>query len=262
MKLSFGILLFPMILILSGCAITNYGATRNKTGPDAGIERRRVEEYFVSSGVERYFLPEVPSWANFSEDARCRRKTSIKFFNMEFLRSSLNLSYEQSIQLQLMFNNKVQKAKEEKGITHIPFASEEEIFYQVNDRIQAGIRIFRRPTYKQVNIIWIDPYLKKLASLRSLMKKSEMYKGHPIFVSLCLTFKEMSTWMQENGFNHQNIRKISYELLTPYTKEGKLDTTYHMNFDELLKNKKRYFYVKKGWNKPALFDGNYRLRKP
>lgn len=260
MKLSFGISSISLLLMLSGCAITNPGATGNKAGPDAGIERRRVEEYFVSSGVERYFLPEIPYWANFSEDARCRRKTSIKFFNMEFLRSSLNLSYEESIQLQLMFNDEVQKVKTEKGITHIPFASEEEIFYKVNDRIQAGIRVFRKPTYKRVNIIWIDPYINNVAALHKLMNNPEMFKGHPIFVSLCFTFKEMSTWMQENKFDHQNIRKISYELLTPYTEEGKLDTTYHMNFDEILKNKKIYFYVKKGWNKPALFDGNYTLR--
>lgn len=261
MKLSFGILILPIFLILSGCAIRNSGTRGSKVGPDAGIERRRVEEYFVSSGVERYFLPEIPNWANFSEDARCRRKTSIKFFNMEFLRASLNLSYEESIQLQLMFNDEVQKVKAEKNIIHIPFENEEEIFYQVNERIQAGIRAFRKPTFKRVNIIWIDPYFNNIASLRSLMKRSEMYKGHPIFVSLCLTSKEMGIWMKKNSFDNQNIRKISYELLTPYTVKGKLDTTYHMNFDELLRHKKIYFYIKKGWNKPALFDGHYKLRR-
>ncbi len=261
MKLCFGILLLPLLIYISSCAVTNSGARGNKAGPDAGFERRRVEEYFVSSGVERYFLPEVPYWANFSEEARCRRKTSIKFFNMEALRSSLRLTYEESIQLQLMFNDEVQKVKAEKQIAHIPFENEEEIFYQVSDRIQAGIRVFRKPTFKRVNVIWIDPYLGNLSALRELMNKSEMYQGHPIFVSLCFTFKEMAEWMKEHNFDQQNIRKISYELLTPYTEEGKLDTTYHLNFDEILKHKKVYIYVNKNWSAPELFDGDFQLKK-
>ncbi len=261
MNFRIGIILLPLLFYISSCAITNSGESGRNAGPDAGFERRRVEEYFVSSGVERYFLPEVPYWANISEDARCRRMTSIKFFNMESLRSSLHLSYEESIQLQLMFNDEVQKVKKEKGIVHIPFESEEDIFYQVSDRVQAGIRVFRKPTFKRVNIVWIDPYLEDPLKLNSAMKQPEMYKGHPVFLSLCFTFKEMAAWMMKNGFDQQNIRKISYELITPYTQDGKLDTSYHLNFDELLKNKNTYIYIKKDWSAPALFDGSFKLRK-
>ncbi len=258
MKFSRKIIIFSFIyLLLSSCAITT--RSKNSAGADAGFGRRRVEEYFVSSGVERYFLPEVPYWANFSEEARCRRKTPIKFFAMDALRSSLRLDYEESIQLQLMFNDEVQKIKTEKQIAHIPFENEEEIFYKVSDRIQAGIRVFRKPNFKRVNVIWIDPYTHNPESLKDVLGRSDMYSGHPIFLSLCLTFQEMAQWMETHGFDQQNIRKIPYELLTPYTLDGVLDTSYHMNFDEILKDKKVFLYVKKGWTKPSLFDGKFDL---
>ncbi len=253
--------MLAFMAVSASCTLIPKSSNPKNLGSAAGFERRRVEEYFVSSGVERYFLPEVPSWANFSEAARCRRKTSIKFFNMDALRSSLRLDYEESIQLQLMFNDEIQKIKEKNQISHIPFENEEETFYQVSDRIQAGIRVFRKPNFKRVNVVWVDSYLENIAELKKTLTNPDMYKGHPVFVSLCMTFHEMGQWMSDHDFDQRNIRKISYELLTPYNKDGQIDTAYHLNFDEILKNKNIYIYVKKSWAIPSLFDGKFKLVK-
>jgi len=255
------IFLLLFSIVESGCSFQSYKGTASKKRDDNGLKRRRVEEYFVSSGVQRYFLPEIPYWANFSEQARCRRKTSIKYFNMDSLRSSLHLDYEQSIQLQLMYNDEVQRIKTDKQIAHIPLENEEEIFYQVSDRIQAGIRVFRRPKFKRVNVVWVDPFVDNIKGLQVVMQRPDMYQGHPIFMSLCMTFREMSQWMVNHGFDQQNIRKMPYELLTPYSVSGELDTLYHLNFDELLKNKKVYIYVKKDWVTPTHLEGKFKIVK-
>lgn len=261
LKIILNIEIFLVLLLGISCSFSGTSHKRNELGPNAGFERRRVEEYFVSSGVERYFLPEVPYWANFNEEAQCRRKTSIKFFNMDSLRSSLRLSYEESIHLQLMFNHEIQKLKKDKGVSHIPFDIEEDTFYKVSDRIQAGIRIFRKPSFKRVNIIWIDPYVNNEQELAAKLQEPQMYKGHPVFVSLCMTYVELEEWMKKSGLGQKNIRLMSYELLTPYTNSGKLDTSYHLDFDEVLKNKKKYIYIKKGWNIPSVFNGNFKTQK-
>ncbi|MCR9204810.1 MAG: hypothetical protein NXH75_09545, partial [Halobacteriovoraceae bacterium] len=86
------------MILLTTCS------TSIKKDQPFGLQRRKVEEYFVSSGVVRYFLPEIPYWANFSESAECRRNESIKYLDLKMVRGSLSLSYEEAIQLQLMLN--------------------------------------------------------------------------------------------------------------------------------------------------------------
>ena len=54
------------------------------------LKRRNLDEYYVGSGVVRYFLADVPLWANFSSIANCHRKTPKRFFNMKSVRDSFS----------------------------------------------------------------------------------------------------------------------------------------------------------------------------
>jgi len=229
---------------------------------DHGLKRRNVDEYFVSSGVIRYFLPEVPYWANFSEIARCRREEPIKYLNLDLVRGSLSLTYEEAIQLQLMLNLDIAKLKEQSHINHIPFATEESLFFKASEKIQAGIRTFRTPDFDKLNLVWIDPHLDNVNKIKKLMGGGRMAKGHPIFLSLCLTYKGLESWMAKNDFANRNIRKMSYEVLSPYSLEGKLDTRYHIYLNELLGSKKVVnLFLDKDWNVPPLFEGKFRVIK-
>lgn len=242
-------------VLLLGCT----RLTKEESGPNS-LQRRKVEEYFVSSGVVRYFLPEIPYWANFSESANCRREESIKYLDLKMVRGSLSLTYEEAIQLQLMLNNMIFELKAEKHIGHIPFKEEEALFFKASDRIQAGIRSFRIPKFKRINLIWIDPFLEKAGGLRNLMTKNSVSLGHPVFVSLCLTRSGLDSWMKTNKFENKNIRMLSYEMLSPYNLNGQLDTKYHIFVDEIFgKNKKTFFYGPKNRPVPQVFEGNFKI---
>lgn len=226
------------------------------------LKRRKVEEYFVSTGVVRYFLPEIPYWANFSEAASCRREKSIKYLDLKMVRGSLSLGYEEAIQLQLMLNTMIFDLKKEQHISHIPFKEEERLFFKASDRIQAGIKTFRAPSFKRIHLIWVDPFLKSTGPLKKLMKRSSVGLGHPVFVSLCLTRRSFESWMVKNGFQNKNIRLLSYEMLSPYNLKGELDTKYHIFVDEIFgKEKKVYLYSPKGRNVPQVLEGSFKIIK-
>ncbi|MCF8058773.1 MAG: hypothetical protein K9K67_05725 [Bacteriovoracaceae bacterium] len=251
-----------LILVFSVLSGLFFGCTRlpNDESNPHSLQRRKVEEYFVSSGVVRYFLPEIPYWANFSESAGCRREESIKYLDLKMVRGSLSLTYEEAIQLQLMLNNMIFDLKEEKHISHIPFKEEEGLFFKASDRIQAGIRTFRVPKFKRVHLIWIDPYLKNVTGLKELMQKSSVGLGHPVFVSLCLTRSHLDNWMKTNDFANKNIRLLSYEMLSPYDLEGELKTKYHIFVDEIFgKDKSTFFYGPKDRPVPQVFEGNFKI---
>ncbi len=219
-------------------------------------------DYFVSTGVLRYFLPEVPHWANFSEVAECRREGSIKFLNMKLVRGSLSLSYEEAAQLQLMLNTSIDNLKKQKQIQHIPFKDEEALFFSASDRVQAGIKVFIPPKFKMLSLIWLDPYLNEPKLMKKVLKLASVERGHPIFISLCQTQGGMKAWMKKNGFENQNIRMLSYELLSPYSDSGELDTKYHLYLNKILGDKKKiYMYIRKSWQIPSAFEGNFNVVK-
>ncbi len=255
-KRRFIVLLLGIFIILPSC--TNL---KKKDSPFS-LKRRKVEEYFVSSGVVRYFLPEIPYWANFSSVAGCRRKKSIKYLDLKMVRGSLSLEYEEAIQLQLMLNTMIFDLKKEQHIAHIPFKEEERLFFKASDRIQAGIRDFRAPTFKRIHLIWVDPFLEKTQTLKNLMARKSVGLGHPVFVSLCLTRRSFEDWMKKHGFQNRNIRLLSYEMLSPYNLDGELDTKYHIFVDEIFgKNKQIYLYTPKGRSEPHVLEGSFKIIK-
>ena len=245
-----------LILLQSSCTKVS------KNSSNFDLQRRKVEEYFVSSGVVRYFLPEIPYWANFSESASCRRNVSIKYLDLNTVRGSLALSYEQAIQLQLMLNDMFTDLKKRQVVEHIPFQEEESLFFKANDRIQAGIRLFRVPSFKRVHLIWIDSLLENRAKLKALMETPLISKGHPVFLSLCYTRSELESWIQKSGFNNQNIRLLSYEMLSPYNLEGKLDTRFHIFVDEIFgKDKIIKLFIPKNKAPPKVLEGKFKVSK-
>lgn len=50
--------------------------------------------------ITRFFMPEFPTWLNFSEAAQCQRSNVVPYLNFSQLKAELDLDYEQSIRLQ------------------------------------------------------------------------------------------------------------------------------------------------------------------
>ncbi len=249
------ILLFiVMANFLVSCAVPE----KNSLG------RRNLEEFFIGNGVTRYFLSNLPNWANRSASGQCLRSTPSQFFNMEKLRNSFALSYEEAHQLQLMFNVELRKKRREAKATRLSFQEEEQIFFQVSDKVLAGVRIFRPPKYKRIHLIWIDALLQKKGGssrLKNLMNSSLMEKGHPVLVSFCLSHDELKSYLRQENMEGANIRLISYELLSPYSKNRKLLAYDFLDFDSLFKPSQKLHLFLPKVKRSIEFKGRFTIHK-
>ncbi len=220
---------FILLFILIGCTTT-----------EEELQRRNVGEYFTGSGVVQYFLPDLPGWADTVASLSCHREASVRFFDLNKLRQSFGLDYQQGLQFQLSFNiDRALRSSENSQ----SLVEEERLFYSVSERVQAGIVPFKMPSFKKINLIVIDLAITddaKASSLKTLLKSSEFLTAYPVFVSLC--FSDMKTREFLSKINYDGEYSIlPMSALSPFNKDGQLQSTPMINLKEFFGNDK---YIK------------------
>lgn len=218
-------------LLITGCAV-------NK------MEPRTVEDYYAQTGIEKYFLPDVPAWANFDQSAGCFRKTGIRFFNIDALMKSYALTYDQSLQVQASFNEEYLRFKKSDKLK-IPTLKEEELlFYKVSEKVSSKIFFFDPPTFKRINLIWLDEVAgdeKKTRKLKAFLNSSTMDTGLPVLVSFCMTRDEV-----EAQFPDINTKMITSELFSAFDSNGNAYPGLILDLGKIFKpNQSLYFYSQK-----------------
>lgn len=252
MKISFLII----VLLLVSCQ-SPYHAT----------DKKSVNEVYIASGSEQYFLPELPAWANASDVAECRRMDNIRFLDFSRLNKSYNLDYEKLLQLQLMFNNNLKKivVNFDKIDRYSNAKKDEELlFFNTLDKVQGGVKEFLAPEFKQIHLVWIDDFIQdksRANRLLNLLKSESFSAGFPVLVSVCLSNREMERFLVENQLSDQNIKLISSDFLSPFQDDLSLGTRQVIHFEKLFKDsQKLYFYTTKN-SVPLEFKGQLTLKK-
>ena len=228
---------------------------------DQGVKRRRIDDYYVSSGSVKYFLPDLPIWANSSRSGACFKKTTTRFFQLDSLQSSFAMSYYQAIQFQILFNAIMQEKKGQSSQNFLDLRDEEKVFFETLEKTQAKFYRFDRPDYKRVHVIWIDSYFKEakgIKKLRKFMSSAIMEKGHPVFVSLCHSYKELENLVKVNGFENDNIRILSNEAFSPFDNQKKLTPGVKVFFNNIFKKKQEIHFFAPSKNIPKEFQGKFK----
>ncbi|MCY4524027.1 MAG: hypothetical protein OXB84_04740 [Halobacteriovoraceae bacterium] len=220
---------------------------------------RNTLKYFSGSEINRYFLPNLPHWINFSQTARCRRKISIRYLDIMKLRRNFSLNYNQALQFQYMFNKRVEQIKREQNIDFIPFEEEEKIFYDISNKIQSGIKIFNRPSFKRVHLVWVDSYFSNPQKLKKILDGSTMVKGHPVLVSLCKGSLEIEDFLTRNNLHNQNIRIMPAEMFSVFDLNGKMTTTVHLHLTSFFDKKQKVYLFLPRKDRPMELSGNIKL---
>ncbi len=207
-----------LLMLLSSCAYSDF-------------QRRNVDEYFNSSGIVQYFLPDLPAWANTVHSVQCTRAQSIRFFDFEKLNASFGLDYQQLVQLQLAFNT---DRREDMALTE-----EERLFYSASERVQADIVPFKVPNFKKINLVAIDPYIKAptYRELFALLNSASFNQAQPVFISLCYSEKEVRQLIEQVDFTG-SYAVISSAMFSPFGPDLKLQTGVALDVNRLLGEEK------------------------
>ena len=252
MKLS--IILFLSTLFFHSC-----GGVKKQ---ESDLKRRNIDTYFNNNGVVKYFLPDIPSWANFSASGKCFRKSNTRYFDISAVRASFFISYEQALQQQLTFNQLIYKAKKPEHRKFITLEDEERFFFEASEKIQAGIRDFQKPNYQKLHIVWIDPISSNPKVISQLLSSNKMNSGHPVFLSMCMTRFEMMNYLRKNNLNSFNIRLISQELFSPFDNENNRIPNLAISLGSLFDKKQKFvIFIPRGNNVPQEILGKYKIQK-
>lgn len=227
-------ILFISILSLIGACATE----------DINFKRRNVEEYFASSGIVQYFLPDLPVWANTVSAIQCHRQSSVRFFDFEKMKSSFGLSYQQIMQMQLAFNLEKNKSHGDKAMA---LTEEERLFYAVSERVQAGIVPFKIPEFKRLHLVVVDTFIKSnvYRELFSLVNSKDFSKGVPMFVSLCYNDTTVRSFMDQVGYKGR-YEVIPASMFSPFASDGQLRSSMRLELQEFFgSDKEVILYIPK-----------------
>jgi hypothetical protein len=249
MRILFILLLsMSLAILISSCASIS----------NSPMQARTVEDYYVTTGVEKYFLTDIPSWANFDQKASCYRTTTIRYFDINALMKSYGLTYNQALQVQASFNEEFTQFRKSDKNHRTTLKEEELLFYKVSEKVSSKIIFFDPPTFKRVNLIWLDEVLgdpKKMKKLKSFLSSGAMETGVAVLVSFCLTREEIET-----QFPDLTPKIITAELFSVYDSLGARTPGFKIDLDQFFKpDQKLYFYSQKNLVPTDEVKGTYKL---
>lgn len=222
------------LLLLVGCASSD----------DASL-KQDLDQVYIGSGIERYALADLPEWANFSSVSSCHHSGPIRYLNFETMYKSYSMEYEQLIQFQHMLNRRFTSYKLSTGRKTIFLKDESYIMHNVHQQIIGGGRDFIVPKFRRIHLIWIDSALSNIQEqkkLKKLMYSAQMEKGHPIFVSACLSSVELEKFISKHGYEKLGVKIISEDMFSPYNDKFKIINEFALDFSLLMPGKELYYF--------------------
>jgi hypothetical protein len=223
-----------VLIAITGCA-------------SKGLRPRSVDQYYVATGIEKYFLSDIPAWANFSQSAGCFRSSNIRYFDVQALMKSYSLKYSDALQIQGSFNEEYLAIKKQNNNSQINLKDEESLFFKASEKVNSKIVFFDPPTFKQVHLIWLDEALvgkKEEDRLRNFLNSSVHDNGMPILISACLTKDEI-----EKKFPGLTTKIISAELFSIYDEKGEKKPSLHINVNEFFAPWQKIIFYSQGIRK-------------
>ena len=171
-----------------------------------GVNIEDASEVFLTSGAEQFFLAELPFWANFSTDGGCFRSVPIRYLNFTQLKQNYNLSYDQMLHLQLMFNRRLNEHLRSTGQSIMSPKDEAYVFYNMYQKVVGGSYDFLIPRFEKLSLVWVDPLIANKKKLVEIIRSEKVLDGFPILVSECLTSFELEDLAMKLGLDELGVR--------------------------------------------------------
>lgn len=190
-----------------------------------GESRQSVDSTaYRSSGVEQFFLPELPNWANYSASGKCFKSSSFRYLDFTKLAASYKLTYVELIELQAQFNQKLEDYFRSSAKRFLKPVEEASFFSNTLEQVRGGIRQFKIPQVPEVEIVWLEGFLQKNtgADLRKLAAKGRFDNKLPILFSACHSKQSLTQWIAENNLDQAGFYQLSAESLSPYSSNNQL----------------------------------------
>ena len=123
---------FSLLLILISC--TN------------GPVRQDVDDApYRTSGLEQFFLPELPTWANTSASGQCFKKHNFQYLDFSKLSSTYQLKYPELVELQAQYNERLESYFRSTAVRFVKPVEEAAFFSNTLENVRGGVKHFKIP---------------------------------------------------------------------------------------------------------------------
>lgn len=177
---------------------------------------KQLDDMYISGGTEQYFLASLPHWINFSTWAKCQRDESVRYLNFSNISKSYALDYKQMIHIQHMWNRKMNAYTRSSGGSNVSLKDESFIFNNIYAQVVGGSSDFIVPTFKNISLIWIDPFIGQEKKLAKILQRDDILQGYPVVISNCLSSYEIEAFIQKYELENLGVKSLPAEMFSLY----------------------------------------------
>jgi hypothetical protein len=174
---------------------------------------------YQTSGLEQFFLPELPAWANNSASGQCFKKHSFHYLDFSKLSATYQLKYPELVELQAQYNERLEAYFRSTTVRFLKPVEEAAFFSNTLENVRGGIKHFKLPQgVGQVDVIWLDRYiaLNRVSELKRMNEIGKFDERLPVLFTSCLSRQDLNQWLVENNLDQVGFYSLSAEWLTPF----------------------------------------------
>jgi hypothetical protein len=198
----------------------------------SGFKKNIDATSFRTSGVEQFFLPELPPWANTSSDGGCFKTSSFIYLNFPKLKEAFQLTYLQMIELQAQYNERLENYYRSTAVRFLKPMEEASFFSNTLEQVRGGIRSMKLPPVREVEVIWLESFEPQ--ELKKLVRSEKFSEKLPILFSSCHSKQSLTQWIAQEELEEAGFYTLTAEWLNPYNSLSELKTGLRLELAEIL----------------------------
>lgn len=174
---------------------------------------------YRTSGLEQFFLPELPTWANTSASGKCFKKHSFNYLDFSKLSSTYQLNYHELVELQAQYNERLEAYFRSTAVRFLKPVEEAAFFSNTLEQVRGGVKHFKIPEVaREVDIIWLDGFISsnQIDELRKMHETGLFDERLPVLFTSCLSRQDLNQWLIENNLDQVGFHSLTAEWLNPY----------------------------------------------
>jgi hypothetical protein len=200
---------------------------------------------YTTSGVEQFFLPQLPNWSNYSMPGKCFKSSSFQYLDFPKLQRVYQLSYSQMIELQSLYNERLENYFRSTAVRFLKPVEEANLFSNTLEQIRAGVRQLNIPNVKELEVIWLEHFINqnKVEAFKKMVKEGRFDEKLPIIFSSCFSKQRLNQWLIEQGLEDMDFRTVTAEWLNPYGSSMELQPGLRVEIAKLLGENMKIFFL-------------------
>jgi hypothetical protein len=187
---------------------------------------------YRTSGVEQFFLPELPKWSNYSSEGGCFKNVSFSYMDFPKLREAYQLNYAQMVELQAQYNERLENYFRSTAVRFLKPMEEASFFSNTLEQVRGGVRHLKLPAVKEVDVIWFESFPAE--ELKNLARTGKFDEKLPILFSSCHTRQSLNQWITQEQLEETGFYLITAEWLSPFTSQFQSRPGLALELSELL----------------------------